>query len=61
MKLQDAFIAESGDQMGTFTDIGYEIGDANNETTDFTYSTAIAAKGDIAQTADAWKAQAKSG
>ena len=61
MKLQDAFIAESGDQMGTFTDIGYEIGDASNETTDFTYSTAITAKGDIAQTADAWKAAAKSG
>lgn len=61
MKLQDAFIAESGNQMGTFTDISYEIGNASNETTDFRYSTAIDAKGNIAQTADAWKAVAKSG
>ena len=56
VKLQDAFIAENGDWMGSFTDIGYEMG----ETTNFDYASDISAKASLAAKNGAWKATSKS-
>lgn len=56
VKLQDAFIAENGDWMGSFTDIGYEMGN----TTNFTYTSDISAKVSLATKAGAWKATSRS-
>jgi len=56
VKLQDAYIAENGDYMGTFKQIGYEM----DKTTNFEYTTAISSsdttKTALKSTANAWKA-----
>ena len=56
VKLQDAFIAENGDWMGGFGQIGYEMG----ETTTFTYTDGIGNKVSLAADEDAWVAASKS-
>ena len=52
VKLQDAFIAENGDWMGSFTDIGYEMGN----TTIFSYSSSISEKSSLEAATGAWQA-----
>ena len=52
VKLQDAYIAENGDWMGSFTDIGYEMGSTNV----FTYTSSISAKSSLATKTGAWSA-----
>lgn len=56
VKLQDAYIAENGDYMGTFKQIGYEM----DKTTNFEYTTAITSSDNgkvaLASTENAWKA-----
>lgn len=56
VKLQDAYIAENGDWMGGFTEIGYEMGN----TTNFNYSSAITEKTSLASKDDAWTATSNS-
>lgn len=56
VKLQDAFIAENGDWMGSFTDIGYEMGN----TTNFNYTSGIASKVSLATKTGAWVATSNS-
>ena len=56
VKLQDAFIAENGDWMGSFGDIGYEMGETNT----FKYDSGIKAKASLAASDDAWTAESKS-
>lgn len=57
MKLQDAYITENGDYMGSFKSIGYEM----DSSSVFGYSSAITEdKKDLASQTDAWKATSKS-
>ena len=56
VKLQDAYIAENGDFMGGFTEIGYEMGN----TTNFNYDSEIDAKTSLVSTSDAWTATSNS-
>lgn len=51
MKLADAYIAEVGDTLSTFADIGYEI----SNTASFTYTDSWGSKKALT-TADAWTA-----
>ncbi len=53
MKLQDAFIAENGDYYGSFTKIGYEMGNTSN----FTYSSSLeSGTAALASATAVWKA-----
>lgn len=53
VKLQDAYIAEKGDTVSVFTDIGYEMGSTNS----FTYSDKISAKAALSSETAAWEAK----
>lgn len=55
VKLQDAYIAENGDWMGGFGQIGYEMGETNT----FTYTSGITEKTSLAAADDAWVAASK--
>lgn len=56
VKLQDAYIAENGDYMGGFAQIGYEMGN----TTNFTYSSGITTKVSLATANGAWVGKSNS-
>lgn len=53
VKLQDAYIAEKGDTVSVFADIGYEMGSTNS----FTYSDKITTKAALSSETAAWEAK----
>lgn len=55
VKLQDAYIAEKGDTVSVFGDIGYEM----SETNSFEYNDKITAKAALSSETSAWEAKSK--